>query len=181
MKKLVKTHLVDGNLLFVLGLGNEQNLYFTVSQDVERGKAVYYIDKHTKKVYDSVGAEYGEPQDVIVATTDKSLINKRASGSQYPEWDYDTPQISQVDVEQYCKEPYDECYLEYGKDTFIHTSAMAFGSKVKGKLILNSANEVTVFLKEQQNMPIHIHEGITNTHVEIINGVIHVRPTTKNK
>ena len=33
--------------------------------------------------------------------------------------------------------------------------------------------------KEQNNLPIHIHEGIKNTWVYIEDGIVHVKPNTK--
>jgi len=37
--------------------------------------------------------------------------------------------------------------------------------------------QAKVMEKEQQNnLPIHIHEGISNTHVYIEDGVVHVKP-----
>ena len=50
-----------------------QHLYLTSDDEIKGGKEVYYIDKFTNKVTSSGGAEYGENQNVIIATTDKSL------------------------------------------------------------------------------------------------------------
>jgi hypothetical protein len=33
--------------------------------------------------------------------------------------------------------------------------------------------------KQQKNLSVHIHEGITNTHVYIENGVVHIKPNTQ--
>jgi hypothetical protein len=43
--------------------------------------------------------------------------------------------------------------------------------------ITNKAKEMENHQKN--NLPIHIHEGIKNTHVYIENGVVHVKPNQK--
>jgi len=53
--------------------GAKNNLYLTSDDEIKGGKEVYYIDKFTNKVTSSGGAEYGENQNVIIATTDSSL------------------------------------------------------------------------------------------------------------
>lgn len=32
---------------------------------------------------------------------------------------------------------------------------------------------------QKNNLPIHIHEGISNTHVDIVDGIVHVKPNLK--
>jgi hypothetical protein len=59
-----------------------QHLYLTSDDEIKGGKEVYYIDKFTNKVTSSGGAEYGEKQNVIIATTDKSLNTLIAGGGE---------------------------------------------------------------------------------------------------
>jgi hypothetical protein len=43
--------------------------------------------------------------------------------------------------------------------------------------VWNECEQAKAKEKEQQNnLPIHIHEGISNTHVYIEDGVVHVKP-----
>ena len=50
-----------------------QYAYATMLQDVVKNKDTYYIDKFTNKVTSSGGAEYGDQQEVIIATNDPKL------------------------------------------------------------------------------------------------------------
>jgi len=52
------------------------------------------------------------------------------------------------------------------------------GNQIAIEAIFDQAKEME---KEQKNnMPIHIHEGISNTWVYIEDGVVHVKPNDKN-
>ena len=43
------------------------------------------------------------------------------------------------------------------------------------------SNEPNLYTEEEVNdLPIHIHEGIYNTNVQIKNGVIHIKPNLNN-
>jgi hypothetical protein len=52
------------------------HLYLTFEREIKGGDNVWYIDKFTKKLSSSGGAEYGSPQDVVVATTNRKLIRE---------------------------------------------------------------------------------------------------------
>lgn len=48
---------------------------------------------------------------------------------------------------------------------------------IQGTLHSSDIAQALDMEKEQQNnLPIHIHEGISNTHVYIEDGVVHVKP-----
>lgn len=48
---------------------------------------------------------------------------------------------------------------------------------IQGTLHSSDIAQALEMEKEQQNnLPIHIHEGISNTHVYIEDGVVHVKP-----
>lgn len=55
--------------------GTKNHLYLTSNEEIKEGVNQYYIDKFTGKLSNSGGAEYGSKQDVVIATTDKSLHN----------------------------------------------------------------------------------------------------------
>ena len=50
-----------------------QHLYFTSDEEIKEGVNQYYIDKYTGKLSNSGGAQYESKQNVVIATTDKSL------------------------------------------------------------------------------------------------------------
>jgi hypothetical protein len=46
---------------------------------------------------------------------------------------------------------------------------------------LNLVEQAKEMEEEQRNnLPIHIHEGLSNLHVEIVDGVVHVKPNPAN-
>ena len=52
-----------------------------------------------------------------------------------------------------------------------------FKSRVEKALFQDEIQQAKEMEKEQQNnLPINIHEGISNTHVYIEDGVVHVKP-----
>ena len=90
------------------------HLYVTVSQNVIGGKEVYYIDKFTNKVTSSGGAEYGENQDVVIATTDTKIHYKGEFNEKLGRKTFaDVPQVSQSFLKEYVANPDGEYEVEY--------------------------------------------------------------------
>lgn len=121
----------------------KQYLYITVSQEVEKGKEIYYIDEFTKKVTSSGGAAYGSKQDVIIATTDPKLtiFNTIDDKTLY------IPQVQQSFLKEYCENPYGEFEVEYkiaGSRGNTATPELFY------KLKLNQDNEVTITLMKEK-------------------------------
>ena len=108
-----------------------QHLYITVSQNVIGSKEVYYIDKFTNKVTSSGGAEYGEKQDVVIATTDKSIGEIIAQGGGEICRKH-LPQVQQSFIEEYIDNPDGEYEVEY------------LTGHSEDRLKLNQDNEVNI-------------------------------------
>ena len=87
------------------------------------------------------------------------------------------PQIPQSFIDSYTKNPVDEVELEYVRGSY-YDWMKAGASPVPDKLKLNN-NEVVINQKvfsHNNTTPIHIHEGVQNIHVEVKDGVVHIKP-----
>ena len=124
-----------------------QHLYITVSQNVIGSKEVYYIDKFTNKVTSSGGAEYGEKQDVVIATTDPKLEASSTgyAGDRARTFYEKLPQIQQSFLKEFVANPDGEYEVEYYRDE----ESMMKNIETKGKvsswrLKLNRDNTVNI-------------------------------------
>ena len=127
-----------------------QHLYITVSQEVIGGKEVYYIDKFTNKVTSSGGAEYGENQDVIIATTDPKLKTEKISYKIGTVIDRDPiPQLQQSFLKEFVANPDGEWEVEYETKTLMKP-ADVYVEEVKTKLKLNQDNTVNITSVEEK-------------------------------
>lgn len=97
-------------------LGNNQHLYITSDEEIEKGVSVYYIDKYLNKVYNSNKAGYGEKQQVIIATTNTSLKSITQIPQEYIQ--YYIEQYNKGNVITKCEVEYNKCTCEtaFAKD-----------------------------------------------------------------
>ena len=75
INNVTKNWCVGGDMLQSQAI-QPYHLYLTYEREIKGGDNVWYIDKFTKKLSSSGGAEYGSPQDVVVATTNRKLIRE---------------------------------------------------------------------------------------------------------
>lgn len=68
--------------------------------------------------------------------------------------------------------------VEWFANKVLHSRQMGFISNKQFAELLNEAKEMESNILN--NLPIHIHDGISNTTVYIEDGIIHVKPTVIN-
>jgi len=198
-EELKQGHLLDGV--------NCRHLYITVDQKIESIEVgdwyleaimgSYMIHQMNQKSLDGWTKDINHRDNFrrrckkIIATTDKSLLIYVDSKSFYIE-DRETglfirkdgknykflPQISQSSIERYCANPAGKWKVEY-KDWCDYDDDDPTGlDRPDWRLVLNSDNTINISpVKEKLHLSIHIHEGIYNTNVDIIDDEIHVKPS----
>jgi hypothetical protein len=98
---------------------NPISIYITNDEEIKEGVNQWYLDKFLNKPRNSSGSQYGEKQDVIILTTDPTLIKDgvQSIDDEFLEWFVKNPSCEEVKitilnkgynkVEDY---PYQECY-----------------------------------------------------------------------
>ena len=174
-------------------------LYITVSQDVEAikvGDWVYSIRGFIGKFGEFENSYENECRKIIATTDPKCIIVKKYKSKLnpkgYKEQKETLPQLQQSFLKEFVANPDGEWEVEYGteEDTWDRpcqidcngTQQANTPTCCRNKLILklNQDNTVNITPVEDRTLPIHIHEGIYNTHVEIVDGIIHIKPNTNN-
>jgi hypothetical protein len=92
---------------------NGQHIYITSDEEIKEDVNQWYLDKFLNKPMNSGGAQYGEKQNVIILTTDPTLIadGVQAIDDEFLEWFVKNPTCEFVDVKkqmfcEYCGEVY---------------------------------------------------------------------------
>jgi len=83
-----KTYHLYNNNVFLDELANAINIYITSSEEIKEGVNQWYLDNFLNKPMNSSGAQYGEKQNVIILTTDPTLIadGVQAIDDEFLEW-----------------------------------------------------------------------------------------------
>jgi hypothetical protein len=79
---------------------NGQHIYVTSDEEIKEGVNQWYLDKFLNKPMNSGGAQYGEKQNVIILTTDLTLITDgvQAIDDEFLEWFVKNPTCEFVEV-----------------------------------------------------------------------------------
>jgi hypothetical protein len=82
------------------GFSQNQHIYITSSEEIKEGVNQWYLDKFLNKPMNSGGAQYGEKQNVIILTTDPTLITDgvQAIDDEFLEWFVKNPSCEFVEV-----------------------------------------------------------------------------------
>lgn len=140
----------NGTLLTNVLIGTPQHLYFITNEDIKEGDWYILYGMGNNPLICKWTDEPIEQGDTnirkkIIATTDTKLINKKASGEQWPEWDYDLPQPSELFIEKYCKlDGINEVNIEYTNASVISYKGVNGIKKIPSKLKINSHNIITI-------------------------------------
>jgi len=78
----------------------KQHIYIISSEEIEEGVNQWYLDKFLNKPMNSGGAQYGEKQNIIILTTDPTLIadGVQAIYDEFLEWFVKNPTCEFVEV-----------------------------------------------------------------------------------
>jgi hypothetical protein len=79
------------------------NIYITSDEVIKEGVNQWYLDKFLNKPMNSGGAQYGEKQNVIILTTDPTLIKDgvQAIDDEFLEWFVKNPNCEFVEVQDW--------------------------------------------------------------------------------
>jgi hypothetical protein len=80
----------------------KQHIYIISSEEIEEGVNQWYLDKFLNKPMNSGGAQYGEKQNIIILTTDPTLIadGVQAIDNEFLEWFVKNPTCECVEVKR---------------------------------------------------------------------------------
>jgi hypothetical protein len=89
-----------------------QHIYITSDEEIKEGVNQWYLDKFLNKPRNSGGAQYGEKQNIIILTTDPTLIADgiQAIDDEFLEWFVQNPTCEHVDVYKNWNYPLDKSW-----------------------------------------------------------------------
>ena len=81
-------------------LVENRSIYITSSEEIKEGVNQWYLDKFLNKPMNSGGAQYGEKQNIIILTTDPTLIadGVQSIDDEFLEWFVKNPTCEFVEV-----------------------------------------------------------------------------------
>ncbi len=84
------------------GFSQNQHIYITSSEEIKEGVNQWYLDLFLNKPYQSGGAQYQAKQEVIILTTDPTLIadGVQAIDDEFLEWFVKNPTCEFVEVDK---------------------------------------------------------------------------------